>query len=53
MTIEKAKREIEKYYIRATKMKHIHNPIAWALYQVWRMADIEKCSVTEKDGDKS
>lgn len=48
MTVERAKREIEKKYIQAKKMKFIHHPLAWALYQVWRMADAEK---PRKGGD--
>lgn len=51
MTVEQAKREVEKHFIRATKMKHIQNPLAWALYQVWKMADAEKSSSCKKDGE--
>ncbi len=39
MTISQAEQELYKKYVQATKMKHIHNPLAWALFKVWRMAD--------------
>ena len=39
MTISQAVQELYKKYVQATKMEHIHNPLAWALFKVWRMAD--------------
>ena len=39
MTISQAVQELYKKYVQATKMEHIHNPLAWALFKVWRMSD--------------
>lgn len=41
MTLAKAVNLVITEYERAQKMDHIKNPIAWALYQVWKMADGE------------
>lgn len=35
----KAFEMIIDYYDDALKMEHIHNPLAWALYQVWKVVD--------------
>lgn len=40
MTIEKALREVETHYNYALTVPAIHDPVAWALYQVWRDADL-------------
>lgn len=42
MTLEKAIKLIEAEYERAMKLEYIKNPLAYALYQVWKMADREK-----------
>lgn len=39
MTLEKAKKMLEEEYARAKKSPFVQNPIAYALYQVWKMAD--------------
>lgn len=39
MTIEKAIRELMKEYEKAKKLEWVRNPVAYALYQVWKMAD--------------
>lgn len=39
MSLEKAIKLLEKEYERAKKMEFVHNPLAYALYQVWKMAD--------------
>ena len=39
MTIEKAIKMLEKEYERAKKLDFIRNPLAYALYQVWKVAD--------------
>ena len=39
MTLLKALAMVEAEYKRAKTMKHIHNPLAYALYQVWKVAD--------------
>ena len=41
MTIEKAIRELGKQYGIAKTLDYVRNPVAWALYQVWKMADAE------------
>ncbi len=48
MKMEKAKRLLEEQYERAKKLKFVHNPLAYALYQVWKMADADH--PTEKGG---
>ena len=42
MKIETAMKRVEQYYERAKGIEFVHNPVAWALYQVWREADSEK-----------
>ena len=39
MTLEKAIDMLKKEYELAKKQGYIRNPLAWALYQVWRAAD--------------
>lgn len=41
MTIEKAIEEVGKYYAKALTMDWVKNKTAWALYQVWKIADME------------
>lgn len=47
MTLEKAIKLLEEQYERAKKLEYVENPLAWALYQVWRTVDKE----TNKDHD--
>ena len=42
MTIEKAKKLLDEEYERAKRLEYVHNPLAYALYQVWKKADKEK-----------
>ena len=42
MTLKKAIQMLEAEYERAKKLDFVHNPLAWALYQVWKKADAEK-----------
>ena len=42
MTLEKALKLVQIKYEAARKLSHIRNPLAYALYQVWKMADKEK-----------
>lgn len=42
MKIETAMKRVEQYYEQAKGMELVHNPVAWALYQVWREVDGEK-----------
>lgn len=39
MRLETAIKLLTEEYEKAKKLEHIHNPIAYALYQVWREAD--------------
>lgn len=41
MTIEKAIKQIRAEYERAKKMEIVENPLAYALYQVWKIVDRE------------
>lgn len=42
MTIKKAINLLEEEYEKAKKFEWVRNPLAYALYKVWRMADVEK-----------
>ena len=42
MTLEEAILLLEKVYERAKKLEYVRNPLAWALYNVWKMADRRK-----------
>ena len=44
MTIQKAIQLLEKEYERAIKLEYVYNPLAYALYQVWKKADNEGSS---------
>ena len=42
MTLDKAIKLIETEYEKAKKLEWVHNPLAYALYKVWKMVDREK-----------
>lgn len=42
MTLQKAIKLLESEYERATKNEYVHDPLAYALYKVWRKADEER-----------
>ena len=42
MTIEEAIKLLESEYERAKRLDFVTNPIAYALYQVWKKADRRK-----------
>lgn len=42
MTFDEAVEQLRIEYEKAKKNKHIKNPIAYALYHTWRMADSKK-----------
>lgn len=42
MTLAKAILTLEREYEKAKKLEYIHNPLAYALYKVWRMVDEER-----------
>lgn len=44
MTIEQAKKLLDEEYERAQRLEYVRNPLAYALYQVWKKADGEKGS---------
>jgi hypothetical protein len=39
MTLEKALKLVQEKYESAKNLDYIHNPLAYALYKVWKMAD--------------
>ena len=41
MTLAKAVARVIDEYERAKKLAYINNPLAYALYKVWKMADSE------------
>lgn len=41
MTIEQAITLLWKQYEKSKKSPYIKNPLAWALYHTWKMADKE------------
>lgn len=41
MTLERAISMLEAEYEKAQKLSVVHNPIAWALFWVWKVADRE------------
>lgn len=42
MRIETAEKMLREEYERAKKLEFVRNPVAWALYQVWKKADAEQ-----------
>jgi hypothetical protein len=42
MTLEKAKKLIDEEYERAKRLEYVNDPLAYALYQVWKKADKER-----------
>ena len=41
MTLDKAKKLLDEEYEKAQKLEFVYNPMAYALYQVWRKADAQ------------
>lgn len=39
MTLQKATKKIEDEYEKAKKLEWVNNPLAYALYQVWKEAN--------------
>ena len=48
--MDKAKRLLETEYEKAKNLEWVHNPVAYALYQVWKIADADH--LTEKGGGR-
>lgn len=42
MSLAKAITKLMDEYEKACKSEHVHNPLAYALYNVWKLADAEK-----------
>ena len=42
MSIKKAIELLGKYYAKALTLAYVRKKTAWALYQVWKLADKEK-----------
>ena len=42
MNMDEAHFLLDKFYREVRENEHIHNPVAYALYQVWKIADNEK-----------
>lgn len=42
MTLEQAIALLRERYEKAKQSPYIKNPLAWALYQVWKIADKER-----------
>lgn len=41
MTLTKALNMVKKEYEKASKLAHVRNPLAYALYKVWKAADAQ------------
>lgn len=41
MTLDKAKKLLEEEYERAKGLAYVRDPLAYALYQVWKIADVK------------
>ena len=41
MTLDKTKKLLEEEYERAKGLAYVRNPLAYALYQVWKKADVK------------
>lgn len=42
MDIEKALDMVREIYEKAKKLEYVRNPLAYALYKVWKIADEQK-----------
>lgn len=50
MTLEKAVKLLEREYERAKRITFIRNPLAYALYQVWKVCNKED-NFNDSQGD--
>lgn len=48
MTLEEAIETVRKMYEVGLKMPFVYNPVAWALHQAWKIADIKGNHKKEK-----
>ena len=47
MTLEEAKKHLDEEYERAKNLEYVINPLAYALYQVWKKVDTDKAHQTD------
>lgn len=47
MTLEEAKQLLDEEYERAKRLEYVRNPLAYALYQVWKKVDTDKAHQTD------
>lgn len=47
MILEEAKKLLDEEYERAKKLEYVINPLAYALYQVWKKVDTDKSHQTD------
>ena len=47
MTLEEAKKLLDEEYERAKSLDYVINPLAFALYQVWKKADAKSHQPTD------
>jgi hypothetical protein len=50
MTYKQAKERLDKEYKLALERPFVHDPVAYALYQAWKAADLDR-EKREKDGE--
>ena len=59
VTLQKAIRMLDAEYERAKQLEYVRNPLAWALYRVWKAVDKDKpeveqdAEITISDGDRT
>lgn len=41
MTLNRATKLLDKEYEKAKTLEYVHNPLAYALFNVWRKADTQ------------
>lgn len=47
MELDKAVCLLTEEYEKAKKLEYVRNPLAWALYRVWKKADTERAEERE------
>lgn len=50
MTLEEALEKVKQEYERAKGLDFVYNPLAWALYRVWKQADRENPKENKRKG---
>ena len=51
MTLEKAEKLLIEEYERAKKLEFVNDPLAYALYHVWKKADAERRENEQRKAD--